>query len=101
MARKHGIERVGLLTLSFGVPGSGKWSHETWALREQAKQWGFVQKRWHSFCTHIVAKRYEDWVCVFELHRDRDWHLHVVVATKADIRNGTNLETLSITSCRI
>ena len=95
MAGKHGIDRVGLLTLSFGVPGSGKGSYETWALREQAKQWDFVQKRWHSFCTHVVAKRYEDWVCVFELHRDRVWHLHVVVATKADIRTGTNIETLS------
>src|SRR5580700_625037 len=61
MVEKHGIECVGLLTLSFGVPGSGKGSYETWALREQAKQWGFVQKRWHSFCTHVVAERYVDW----------------------------------------
>lgn len=95
MERKHGRERVGLLTLSFGVPGSGKGSYETWALRQQAKEWGFVQKRWHSFCTHVVAKRYPDWVCVFEMHRDRVWHLHVVVATKEDIRTGTDFETLS------
>jgi len=95
MVRKHGIERVGLLTLSFGVPGSGKGSYETWALRQQAKEWDFVQKRWHSFSTNIVAKRYEDWVCVFEMHRDRVWHLHVVVATKEDIRTGTDMATLS------
>jgi hypothetical protein len=95
MVRKYGLERVGLLTLSFGVPGSGKGSYETWALRQQAKEWDFVQKRWHSFCTNIVAKRYENWVCVFELHRDRVWHLHVVVATREDIRTGTNLEMLS------
>ena len=95
MVRKHGLERVGLLTLSFGVPGSGKGSYETWALRQQAKEWDFVQKRWHSFCTHVVAKRYQDWVCVFEMHRDRVWHLHVVVATKEDIRTGTNVVTLS------
>src|SRR5579883_1367063 len=95
MVKKHGIERVGLLTLSFGVPGSGKGSYETWALRQQAKEWDFVQKRWHSFSTNIVAKRYEDWVCVFEMHRDRVWHLHVVVATKEDIRTGTNIEVLT------
>ncbi|MGO8839497.1 MAG: hypothetical protein ACLP7I_12205 [Limisphaerales bacterium] len=73
MVRKHGIERVGVLTLSFGVPGSGKGSFETWALRQQAKEWDFVQNRWHSFCTNVVAKRYQDWLCVFELHRDRVW----------------------------
>jgi hypothetical protein len=95
MVRKHGIERVGLLTLSFGVPGSGKGSFETWALRQQAKEWDFVQNRWHSFCTNVVAKRYQDWVCVFELHGDRVWHIHVVVATKENIRTGTDIEMLS------
>jgi hypothetical protein len=95
MVRKHGLEKVGVLTLSFGVPGSGKGSYETWALRQQAKVWKFVQARWHSFCTHVVVKRYADWVCVFEMHGDRVWHLHVVVATKADIRTGTDIETLS------
>ena len=95
MILKYGIERVGVLTLSFGVPGSGKGSFETWALRQQAKVWGFVQKRWHSLCTHVIADRYEDWICVFELHEDGVWHLHVVVVTKEDIRTGTDIETLS------
>ena len=95
MVRKHGLDRVGLLTLSFGVPGSGKGSIETWELRQEAKHWDFVQNRWHSFCTNVVAKRYEDWVCVFEMHKDRVWHLHVVVSTKEDIRTGTNIEILS------
>ena len=95
LVKKHGVERVGLLTLSFGVPGSGKGSYATWALRQQAKQWKFVQDRWHSFCTNVVANRYEDWICVFELHGDQVWHLHVVVATKEDIRTGTDIATLS------
>lgn len=95
MVRKHGIERVGVLTLSFGVPGSGKGSYETWALRQQAKEWDFVQNRWHSFCTNVVAKRYVDWTCVFEKHRDGVWHIHVPVTTKEDIRTGTDVETLS------
>jgi hypothetical protein len=72
-----------------------KGSYETWALRQQAKVWDFVQARWHSFCTNVIANRYEDWVCVFELHKDGVWHIHVVVVTKEDIRTGTDIETLS------
>jgi hypothetical protein len=95
MVRKHGINRVGLLTLSFGVPGSGRGSEATRELRERAKDLDFVQARWHSFSSNVVTKRYEDWICVLEPHRDGVWHLHVVVATKADIRTGTDVETLS------
>ena len=95
MVRKHGVNRVGLLTLSFGVPGSGRGSEATRELREQAKDLDFVQARWHSFASNVVTRRYEDWICVLEPHRDGVWHLHVVVSTKADIRTGTDVETLS------
>jgi hypothetical protein len=95
MVEKHGIERVGLLTLSFGVPGSGRGSLETFLLREQAKDLEFVQGRWHSFCSNVVVKRYQDWICILEPHKDGVWHIHVVVATKEDIRTGTDVETLS------
>ena len=95
MVEKHGLERVGLLTLSFGVPGSGRGSLETFLLREQAKDLEFVQGRWHSFCSNVVMKRYQDWICILEPHKDGVWHLHVVVATKEDIRTGTDVETLS------
>jgi hypothetical protein len=95
VVKKHGVNRVGLLTLSFGVPGSGRGSEATRELREQAKDLDFVQARWHSFSSNVVTRRYEDWICVLEPHRDGVWHLHVVVATKADIRTGTDIETLS------
>jgi hypothetical protein len=95
LVRKYGLNHVGMLTLTFGVLGSGRGSEETRVLREKAKDLEFVQKRWHSFATHIVSKRYDDWVCVLETHRDGVWHFHVVVATKIDIRTGTNVETLS------
>jgi hypothetical protein len=94
MVKKHGVNHVGLLTLSFGVPDSGKGSEETRKLREKAKDLDFVQKRWHSFASNVITKRYEDWVCVLEPHKDRVWHLHVVVSIKADIRTGTNVEIL-------
>ncbi len=95
MVKKHGVNHVGLLTLSFGVPGSGRGSEETRELRERAKDLDFVQARWHSFASNVIAKRYEDWICVLEPHKDGVWHLHVVVATKADIRMGTDIETLT------
>jgi len=95
MVRKYGINHVGLLTLTFGVPGSGRGSKETRELREQAKDLEFVQKRWHSFNTNIIAKRYPDWACVLETHKDGVWHLHVVVVTKLDNRTGTDVETLT------
>jgi hypothetical protein len=95
MVRKHGLNHVGLLTLTFGVPGSGRGSQETRDLREQAKELEFVQSRWHSLLSNVIAKRYADWVCVLELHRDGVWHLHVVVSIKADIRTGTDIATLT------
>ena len=95
MVNKYDINHVGLLTLTFGVPGSGRGSKATWELRQQAKDLDFVQKRWHSFRSNIVAERYQDWICIFETHKDGVWHIHVVVATKADIRTGTDVETLS------
>ena len=88
MVKKYGLNHVGLLTLSFGVPGSGRGSQATQELRELAKDLGFVQKRWHSFNTNVVSKRYPDWACLMEPHRDNVWHIHAVVVTKFDLRTG-------------
>jgi hypothetical protein len=95
MVKKHGLERVGLLTLTFGVPGSGRGSEATRELRELAKDLEFVQKRWHSLNSNIIRHRYKDWIVVLEPHKDGVWHIHVVVATQEDIRTGTDIETLT------
>jgi hypothetical protein len=95
MVREYGLNHVGLMTLTFGVPGSGRGSEATRELREQAKDLSFVQERWHSLNSHVIAKRYPIWVCVLETHKDGVWHFHVVVVTKADIRTGTNVEIIT------
>lgn len=95
MVKKYGLNQVGLLTLTFGVPGSGRGSQATQELRELAKDLDFVQNRWHSLNSNIINKRYADWICIPEPHRDGVWHLHVVAATKMDIRTGTDVETLT------
>ncbi len=95
MVKKHGIERVGVLTLTFGVPGSGRGSQATRELRELAKDLDFVQKRWHSLNSNIIRHRYKDWIMILEPHKDGVWHIHVVVATQEDIRTGTDIETLT------
>ena len=99
VVKKHGINRVGLLTLSFGVPGSGRGSEATRELREQAKDLDFVQARWHSFSSNVVTKRYEDWICVLEPHRDGVWHLHVVVLSKQTFGPALTLKRSPTTSC--
>ena len=95
MVQKYGLNNVGVLTLTFGVPGSGRGSQATQELRELAKDLEFVQQRWHSLNTNIISKRYRDWILVLEPHKDRVWHIHVVVALKVDIRTGTDVETLT------
>jgi hypothetical protein len=49
-------------------------SQATKELREQAKDLEFVQKRWHLLNTNIIAKRYPDWICILEPHKDGVWH---------------------------
>jgi hypothetical protein len=95
MVREYGINFIGLLTLTFGVPGTGRGSRETWELRQQAKELDFVQKRWHSLNTHVIAKRYPAWACALETQEDGVWHFHVVVVTKFDNRTGTDVATLT------
>jgi hypothetical protein len=68
MVEKHGIERVGLLTLSFGVLGSGlRGSLETFLLREQAKLPAFRFGK-GDFKTGMAAK-------VLNLFAENPWPL--------------------------
>jgi hypothetical protein len=73
----HGIERVGLLTLTFS-------DHVT-----DTKE---AQRRYHSLRTNVLSKRYVDFVRVVERQASGRIHYHLVVVLKADIRRGVNFE---------
>lgn len=86
MVENYGLNCVGLLTLSFGVPGTGRGSLETQELREQAKDLDFVQKRWHSLNTNILSKRYPDWICIpdpFAISDDPKKDAERIIQTRA------------------
>jgi hypothetical protein len=77
LCRVHGVERVGLLTLTFA-------DHVT-----DAKE---AQRRYHSLRTHILSTRYVEHVRVIERQASGRIHYHLVVVCKADIRRGVNFE---------
>jgi hypothetical protein len=51
-----------------------------------------AQKRWHSLRTHIIKKRYLDYLLVFERTEKGYIHYHVLVALDFDARTGFNFD---------
>ena len=76
LARHYGIERLGFFTLTFR-------DHVT-DLRE-------AQRRFRSLRAHVITKRYERAIGVWERHRSGRIHFHLVVVVKDDIRSGADL----------
>ena len=77
LAEKHGIERIGFLTLTFeerGIPAQE------------------AQRRWRSLRTNVLNKRYPKLVKVKERQQDGTIHYHVVCVLPVDIRTGVNFE---------
>jgi hypothetical protein len=80
MVREYGIEHVGLQTLT---------------IRENVTDGKEFNKRFKSISTNVFPKIFLDWIRVYERQKRGAWHVHVVVATKADIRAGSNPEALN------
>lgn len=72
MVKKHGIERIGFLTLTFPE------------LVTSPKE---AQRRFNSLATHVL-KRYTAWIRVFERHKSGGIHYHLLVVCPGDIRAG-------------
>lgn len=75
MAVRHGIEKLGFLTLTFA-------DHVTCA-RE-------AQRRLNSLITHVIKRRYVGYVGVFERQKSGRIHYHFLVALDHDIRTGVD-----------
>lgn len=77
LVREFGIERIGFFTLTF--------KDNVTDLRE-------AQRRFRSLRAHVIAKRYERAIGVWERHKSGRIHFHLVVVLKEDIRRGADFE---------
>ena len=75
LVKMFGLERIGFLTLTFK-------DHVT-SLRE-------AQRRFRSLRAHVIAKRYERAIVVWERQQSGRIHFHLIVVLKDDIRRGAD-----------
>jgi hypothetical protein len=80
MVKTYGIEHVGLQTMT---------------IRENVTDRKEFERRFKSISTNVFPKLFLDWLRVFERQQRGAWHAHNVVATKEDIRTGTDVVALN------
>jgi hypothetical protein len=80
MARAYGLDRIGMQTLT---------------IRENTTDGREFNKRFKSLSTNIFPKLYEAWIRVYERQQRGAWHVYIIVATKPDIRLGSDPAALS------
>lgn len=80
MCERHGIQRVGFLTLTFS-------DHVT-----DVKE---ASKRFNSLASNVLNGRYADWVRVIERQKSQRIHYHLLVAMGEDIRTGVDFTGLA------
>jgi len=77
MAIRHGVEKLGFLTLTFPDP--------VVTIKE-------ASRRLNSLLTNELSRRYVEWLSVVQRHKDGKVHFHFVVVMAQDIRTGFNFE---------
>jgi hypothetical protein len=80
MVEKFGIEHIAMQTLT---------------IRENVTDGKEFNRRFHSIATNVFPKLYQGWLRVYERQDRGAWHVHVVVATKVDIRTFSNPAALN------
>ena len=80
LAEKHGIEKLGFLTLTF--------SDHILSPRE-------AQRRLNSLISHVIKKRYTEYLGVLERQKSGRIHYHLLVVLTVDIRTGVDFTELS------
>ena len=80
LGKKYGADRLGFLTLTFA-------DHVTCA-RE-------ASRRFHSLATHVLKKRYLDYIRVLERQKNGRIHYHLLVVLDDDIRTGFDFSAIA------
>lgn len=80
MCQRHGLEKVGFLTLTFA-------EHIL-----DSKQ---AQRRMNSLTTHVLRPRYGNTIRVIERQKSGRIHYHVLVAVGSDIRTGCDFDAFA------
>jgi hypothetical protein len=75
LAKDFGLENLGFLTLTF---------------RDHITDIKEAQRRFHSLNTHVIKKRYERAIGVWERQKSGRVHFHLVIVLGADIRTGVD-----------
>lgn len=79
MCEKHGLERVGFLTLTFA---------------DHILVMAEASKRFNCLATGVLKKRYSDWIKVGERMVSGRIHFHLLVALPHDIRTGFDFDAV-------
>jgi hypothetical protein len=74
-----GRDHIDFLTLTLGDKDANSKFHNVRDRKE-------AQRRFHSFMTNELSKRYQCGVTITERHENRGLHLHLAVVTRPDIR---------------
>jgi hypothetical protein len=85
LAKLYSIERLGFLTLTF---------------RDHVTQIREAQRRFNSLNTHVLARRYERAIGVWERQKSGRIHFHLVVVLPGDIRTGFDFEAIKLQDYR-
>ena len=85
LAETFGPERIGFVTLTVGdLETGGKFRN----LRDRRE----AQRRFHSFLTNELSKRYQCGVVVMERHKNGGIHFHLAVVTRENIRGNIDFD---------
>jgi len=82
---RNGPERVGLWTSTPGEVVDGKFV--------KVSDWREASRRWNSLISN-ASKKWIQWVCVMQRHKDGGVHYHVCFVSEKDIRGALDWEAL-------
>lgn len=80
LCKKHGVERVGFLTLTF--------ADHVLDVRESSR-------RFNSLATHVLRERYGHYIRVLERQKSGRIHYHLLVVLPDDIRTGADFDAFA------